>query len=399
MPGRLPSESAVTNVDLVVAEFQRPFRLENKHLSEVLAYYAVKSPALTSFLKTIWAGCSDLAKLGQGTEDTVMQLQDAIARAIIGLVIDNKIPLLHELISGPFDADKLDYYARDNHLAGTPSALDISRLIQKITVRPFTREDLPPRIAQSVKTGLHSYWLFGIKWSGLAVLDELHLTRVLLYSKIYHHAKVIAVERMIQSFAAELAQVVPAADLLRFFYDLADDTILHLSTEELQRKFELKEPLSQEQREHLTCASGILRSIRDRRLVVKAFQLHGRYPDDAEGDSRSREGLAEMAADLRSPIRAPQLIDKVLKDIELLLEKLSAEGPGRRDIRQLRREVLFHMQKPEAGGAQINRAFLMPSMGKPVPFKAGVVNKHGWVSSYFSDHPEVAGLVETAFRR
>ena len=49
-----------------------------------------------------------------------------ISNAIIGKSIDNTIPLLHEVISGPFDADKLDYFVRDAHMAGTPSVLDIS---------------------------------------------------------------------------------------------------------------------------------------------------------------------------------------------------------------------------------------------------------------------------------
>jgi HD superfamily phosphohydrolase len=48
---------------------------------------------------------------------------------VIGKKIDDRIPLIHEIISGPFDADKLDYFVRDAMQAGTPSVLDISRLI------------------------------------------------------------------------------------------------------------------------------------------------------------------------------------------------------------------------------------------------------------------------------
>ena len=47
--------------------------------------------------------------------------------------------------------------------------------------------------------GQGNHYLFGIKWSGIPVLDELHLARVLLYAKIYRHAKVIAVEQMVRS--------------------------------------------------------------------------------------------------------------------------------------------------------------------------------------------------------
>jgi len=397
----------VANVSLVATDFGKTLRAEKRHLSEIVAYFVIRSAAMSRFLKAIWPGCSDLTPFGQGTDEVVAQLQDTLAKAITGQVIDNRIPLLHELISGPFDADKLDYYARDSLQAGTPSNLDISRLIQKITVRPFSREELPDKIAKGVKTSTQPYWLFGIKWSGLAVLDELHLTRVLLYSKIYHHAKIIAVEQMIQAFTAELAALVSPLEIVRFFYYTIDDRILHLTADDLARQLKLKQPLTSQQQDHASYAASILRAIRDRRLVVKAFQLQGRFPADNDQDPATRNGLQDMGADLRQPMRRPVLINKVLADVAKLLDVLGSDGPGARSIDQLRREVLFHMQSIESGGPQINRAYLMPGTGKPVPFQSTVVNKHGWADSYFSDQPhgyvfapyELADIVYLAVER
>lgn len=380
--------SVTTDISIVATEFGRTLRVENRHLSEIVAYYVVKSPAMHAFLMAIWHSCADLVLFGAATKTNVDELQDLIAKAITGQLIDNKIPLLHELISGPFDADKLDYYARDARLAGTPSNLDISRLIQKVTVRSFAREDLPEKIAEKVQVGSPIYWLFGIKWSGLAVLDELHLTRVLLYSKIYRHAKVVAVEQMIRAFVAELACIAPTLVLIRFFYNLVDDTILHLRGEDIARHLGLDvDALTEQQQEHLTCAAEILSAIRNRRLVVKSFQLQGRYPGATEQDATNRDGLHEFGDELRHPDRGPPLISEILDDIGLLLDTLGADGPGARSAHILKREVLFHVQPVQAGGAQINRAYLMPTSGKPVPFLSTVINKHGWAESYLSDQP------------
>jgi HD superfamily phosphohydrolase len=101
-----------------------------------------------------------------------------ISKSIIGLQIDDRVPLLHEIISGPFDADKLDYFVRDARLAGIPSVFDITRLVQKLAIRDLTSAELPREIASCVQTTEENHFIFGVKWSGAALLDELQLARV-----------------------------------------------------------------------------------------------------------------------------------------------------------------------------------------------------------------------------
>src|SRR5438128_1782454 len=82
---------------------------------------------------------------------------ESIQNAIIGKPIADGIPLLHELISGPFDADKLDYMTRDAVMSGVPVVTDMARLVQKVRAVQIPEASLPERVAQNVKQGLPSY--------------------------------------------------------------------------------------------------------------------------------------------------------------------------------------------------------------------------------------------------
>ena len=50
-----------------------------------------------------------------------------IADTIVGMSKDEDTPFKHELLNGPFDADKLDYLYRDSHFSGLPLSVDLDR--------------------------------------------------------------------------------------------------------------------------------------------------------------------------------------------------------------------------------------------------------------------------------
>jgi HD superfamily phosphohydrolase len=376
------------DLEQVSTQFAKDHRIERRQLSEMLAFFVITSQAMRNFWKVIWPRCPDLITLGSGTAENIAKLQDMVGRAITGQMIDQRIPLLHELISGPFDADKLDYYSRDAHMSGTPSLLDISRLIQKITIREVAQSELPTEIAKRVDRSDRPHWIFGIRWSGVAVLDELHLARVLLYSKIYRHPKVVAIEQMLRAFVAVLSPISSTKALMEFFYTFEDDVILHLRPTDLDSlvRAECKDHADTVVR--LKRAADILARIKSRRLVVKSFQLHERYPaDELEHDEGQKRGLNEFAEDLAHPVRSRPLVRKIRQEVATILDILAADGPGVRTVEQLEADVLVQVQPKQSGGAQIGRAYLMPTSGPPMPFREYTVNRHGWAESYSSDQP------------
>ena len=106
------SENALRNleeVEQIRLDFVDEVEIERTKISEIAAYYMVGSPAFQKLLK-----------LGQeltNTHDLPTDAINLIQKAIVSHQISDEIPLLHELISGPFDADKLDYMPRDAHMA------------------------------------------------------------------------------------------------------------------------------------------------------------------------------------------------------------------------------------------------------------------------------------------
>lgn len=404
------SELAVESLpegSLIGAMFSRKHRGDPRSLSEIFAYYVIRSPAMRDFLKVALQLSSGCIALDVSTDRNLDMLIDKLADAVIGKKIDDRLPLLHELVSGPFDADKLDYFARDARLAGTPSVLDISRLVQKITVRGFDLAELPPEIAKNVGQGESKYFLFGIKWSGVAVLDELHLARVLMFAKIYRHPKVVAIEQMLRAVILMLVRIVPLKDVLGFLYRYADDAIIMMSADALADSFQLDvSKLDPVKRGLLIFASETLQAIRERRLWVRAFQIQRRYlADPMELDEGQKSGLTFFREDLEHPQKRGEFIKRLIPEVEKILTIIDS---GRTyDPARLNLSIMVHTLGQVPGGSQTGRAFLVPSTGKPMPFREYTVNRAAWADAYLTDQPagyifsppEIADAVYLAIER
>ena len=110
------SEHAIDSLDAlasVPAEFGQVHRAEQRSLSEIFAYLIIQSPSMKRLIETLLNHDSDYISLNTRRSVNVEEIIDKLSRAIVGRSIDDRLPLLHEIISGPFDADKLDYFVRD----------------------------------------------------------------------------------------------------------------------------------------------------------------------------------------------------------------------------------------------------------------------------------------------
>jgi HD superfamily phosphohydrolase len=107
------------------------------------------------------------------------------------LLLDAGFPSeLLGVISGPLDADKLDYFARDSYFSGLPSLVDLERILQTMTIT--AGGDL------------------GITLAGASALEALLYSRIAMHAHLYGHQKVLAGEAMIRGIIEEL--VGPAVD-------------------------------------------------------------------------------------------------------------------------------------------------------------------------------------------
>ena len=92
------------------------------------------------------------------------------------------------LINGPFDADKLDYIKRDSLTAGLTLQYDMERLFTKIQVHSIAS-------SQSVIEDR-----LVINFNGVTAIEELTFCKIMLFSYIYYHQKVLISEMMIKDY-------------------------------------------------------------------------------------------------------------------------------------------------------------------------------------------------------
>lgn len=378
---------SLPGINTLSVKFSQQFKVEGRQLSEIFAFYVIRSPALRAFLDTMLDIESNFISFSRDRQENLQLIIDRLSDSVIGKKIDDRVPLMHEIISGPFDADKLDYFVRDARQAGTPSVLDISRLIQKISIRSLASHDLPDEIAKNVNEITGNYWLFGIRWSGVAVLDELHLARVLLFAKIYRHPKVIAIEQMLQAVLMSLSKVVDSLPLLRFVYDYDDDQLLGMTPPLLSEALGLDcASLSAEKQERIRRAADALRDMKLRRLSVKAFQIQKRYPFDVlERDAAQEQGLIDFSEELSHPESA-ELFKTKLYDQIGIMQRLLGEPNTLSEI-EIELSVTLRMLGQTPGSTQIARAYLLPTSGKPLPFRKYTVNRAAWAAGYMTDQP------------
>lgn len=300
--------------DLVLAFQRHTRRATPPQLSEMAAYYMMRSPAVAELFESAYAH-SPIRKF-QADQPGI------IANMIIGLKVDDRYPLIHELISGPFDADKLDYMPRDATMCGVPVVTDVVRLIQKVRSVAISSDQLPKEL-RGVRTLPDGHILTGVARSGASALDEVSLSRSLMFDKIYRHHKVRAVEAMVTAVVANVGELLTEwTPLLPLTFN--DETFLDLSLEDLRaRNLEGKADDAQ-----LASAAELLARLRYRRLFVRSFAFAQTMPFDAyQGDPDARLANETFIREISDqPDRREKFLDEIVTQLVTIAEKLGRQA-------------------------------------------------------------------------
>lgn len=118
--------------------------------------------------------------------DKIKQVNiERIAEYIIGYSKDPEEKYLSDIINGPMDTDKLDYLARDAKFSGLTIGYDINRYFKTIDI--FKR-----------KFDSKIFNRLGVPLSGVNSLEQINISKMMLYPSFYHHQKVRCAERMFE---------------------------------------------------------------------------------------------------------------------------------------------------------------------------------------------------------
>ena len=262
------------------------------------------------------------------------ELPLAIAARILGSRSCLNAGYLSGIISGPVDADKLDYIARDCHHSGLPLGIDLTRLISKLEVVVVTPENAPnEELRDRAKNSQDGrFYDIGISQTGLGSYEQLIIARVLLYDRLYYHQKVRAAESMLQRLII-LAEKERDSEysIKEFFSGVSDDIFIGVVGGELESSA-------------LKCGGErsqvVARSIKERRIYYRAYAFAARYiaglhqlPEGELRDTRAliwSKLLREFSSDQGSRAMAEKIHAKTLE----LAEAIPDLAEYATDIRQ-----------------------------------------------------------------
>lgn len=248
---------------------------------EILSFIIVNCDSFKDFFRK---------KVCYPYKDDLDELFEDVGKIIIGKNIEKGTVVESyqtSIINGDFDADKLDYIKRDSYTAGLSLDFDIERLFTKIKICDVDIKD------NFRDTNFNKERRLVIEASGVTAIEELTFCKIMLYSYIYHHQKVLITEDMIKDYVQgllELKIIKSYADFLRF-----DETILL----ELSKKQGNRKPFPKYGEIDLELLAN---NIRNRILPKRCFEISRTFVKEiAQNENKNRnEALANLLIKIRN---------------------------------------------------------------------------------------------------
>lgn len=160
-------------------------------LSELLSVLLVNSLAVRKLLKIVEKGLENIDFSSVKADENIEQ----ICCMILGIPYSKKEIPYSQVISGQIDADKLDYLKRDSHSTGVPVAVDMSRVFQKLRV---VSADKKYEMVSSPVTIKEPVYKMGIAPAAINTIDQLVMSRFMMYENVYFHQKTLTAEEMLR---------------------------------------------------------------------------------------------------------------------------------------------------------------------------------------------------------
>lgn len=291
---------------------------------------------------------------------------DDIGRMIVGAFIepdsDNKQEqiifkkcYLTQMINGQFDADKLDYLRRDCYTAGLALTYDIDRFLYKI--RLVEKEEEAKKNAKTL--GIH----LTIPITGIAAVEEMAFSQLMLTSYIYQHQKVLAVDELIKDVAEGLTKnekLIHPCDYLNY----CDDDIYQLYNNTCDGDLEV--PLSSKRinSESKKTLSDIVRRVRLRELPKRAFTINSNtvFVPKTKSESDSEKKLTEYkVADIANTLKGiAELRQEICEEAQRISSTLDVAEGGQKEIDIY--DIQISIPKRNVG-KDLSNAFVVTSDG------------------------------------
>ncbi|MFZ7128145.1 MAG: HD domain-containing protein [Desulfobacterales bacterium] len=212
---------------------------------------------------------------------------DEIAKMIVKIPFSPERRFLQEIISGAYDVDKLEYLYRDSRMAGLQISYDIERYFYKI------------RVAQTA-TGCRLVMDHG----GISAIEQIIFSKMMLFSFVYHHQKVLASDMIIFDLVWELIaneneriNIKHPLDFLLY----TDADILSSNNQDLGKKYQI-----------------LSDRIKTRDLPKRCFVINREFVIGLNSDDTVKEKWRKLLEDLRG------LPEESMKIRQNIVERIKA---------------------------------------------------------------------------
>lgn len=190
--------SKYSEINTIRNHFKKKLNIKPS-LSEILSVLIVCTKSVRELLSIVDSGFLNL-QYNNNNQDIIIE---KICCLILGFPYSKKTIPFSQIISGQIDSDKLDYLKRDSHTTGVPVAVDMSRVFQKLRMVP-TNQDY--QMLSDPQESVPQIYKLGIAPAAINTIDQLVISRYMMFENIYFHQKVLTAEEMLRYALRKLDQ-------------------------------------------------------------------------------------------------------------------------------------------------------------------------------------------------
>lgn len=156
-------------------------------ITEIISVLILNSPSVKELLSILDKGFCNLDYNNHKDELII----EKVACLILGYPYNKESIPFSRIINGEIDADKIDYIRRDAYSTGLPSSVDMSRIMQKLRISECLR---PLSMVSENDVTEQSARQIAIAPSAINTIDQLMITRFMMFENVYFHPKTVAFE-------------------------------------------------------------------------------------------------------------------------------------------------------------------------------------------------------------
>lgn len=241
---------------------------------------------------------------------------------ILGFPYSEQYIPFAQIISGPIDADKLDYLKRDSHFTGVPVAVDMSRVFQKIRIVKTNKTYSMLNTSDNIVP--ENIFKLGIAAAATNTLDQLIVSRMMMFENVYYHQKTLTAEATLR-YAIQLLDKNTSGlmDSFNSILMLTDDIVIsknfRTSVNLIEKHFEIKSDVEFER------ACRILRDLLGRKLFKRCVALTSNNLTDV---GKLGKDFYKKVIENALPNEQDVFIEKILEETKKLKELFRGTDTG-----------------------------------------------------------------------